>query len=665
MNIKYIFITLFLCMFFYSCRREQSTTNSIIEADICVYGGTSSGVIAAYTAHKMGKSVVLIEPGRYIGGMTTGGLGMTDIGNKYAVTGLARLFYRRIGEHFNKFEQWTFPPSVATKVMNQFVEEGDLNVIYNRRIINSIVENKKIKAILLECSKKTNVEKLMEVRAKQFIDCSYEGDLMAKSGVSYTIGRESNDEYGETLNGVQISHWHQFPDGIDPYRIEGDSTSGYCWGINDNTLKEKGSGDKLIQAYNFRLCLTDVPENRRPFEKPDNYDPCKYELLARALKKMTPSIDNVLLFNWGMMPDNKYDVNNKGPLSTDMIGMNYGYPEGSFEMREKIWKDHVEYTKGLLYFITHDERVPKQLRNQISQFGWAKDEFIDNDNFPTQLYIRESRRLIGEYVMTQKNCQGIVSVDDGVGLGAYGMDSHNCQRIVVGGMVKNEGDVEVGGFLPYPISYKSIVPKQNECQNLIVPVCLSATHIAYGSIRMEPVFMVLGQSAAVGSSLAIDEEKSVQDIDVHKLQNILADNPYLDNSTPEILVDDADSLRIKMTGKWINKSGSQSYKSGYKFTNDKNASFTFNPVIKKSGKYEILFFCPFLSDKDMPISLSFEIKHAGGTEIKQIDFMNNKNSWMSLGVYNCLEGKTSYAKISAVQPTNGLFADAVLWIPQQ
>ena len=664
MKIKYLLIISSLCLFIFSCHREQ-TTNPVIDVDICVYGGTSAGVIAAYSAHKMGKSVVLIEPGKYLGGMTTGGLGMTDIGNKYAVTGLARLFYRHIGKHYNKFEQWTFPPSVATKVINQFVEAGDLNVLYNRRIISSVVENKNIKAITLESSKESDTKSLIEVHAKQFIDCSYEGDLMAKSGVSYTTGRESNAEYGETLNGVQISYWHQFPDGIDPYKIEGDSTSGLCWGISNNTLKEKGSGDKLIQAYNFRLCLTDVPENRRPFEKPETYDPSKYELLARALKKMEPTIDNFLLFNWGIMPDHKYDVNNKGPLSTDMIGMNYEYPEGSYVTREKIWKDHVEYTKGLLYFMTHDERVPEQLRNKISEFGWAKDEFVDNDNFPTQLYIRESRRLIGEYVMTQKNCQGTVTVDDGVGFGAYGMDSHNCQRIVINGMVKNEGDVQVGGFSPYPISYRSIVPKQNECQNLIVPVCLSATHIAYGSIRMEPVFMVLGQSAAIASSLAIDDKKSVQNIDVHKLQTILADDPYLDGSIPEILVDDTDSLKIKMTGNWSNKSGHQSYKSGYKFANGKNASFTFNPVIKESSKYEIYFFCPSLPEQDMPQSLSFEIKHADGTEIKQIDLLNNKNSWVSLGVYNCSEGKSSYVKLATTRPTDRLFADAVLWVPQQ
>lgn len=539
MNLKHIIISLALCMHLSSCQSgDRAGSASVKEVDVCVYGGTSSGVVAAYSAKKMGKSVLLIEPGKYLGGMTTGGLGMTDIGNKDAVTGLARLFYRRIGEHYNKSEQWTFPPSVATATMNRFVKDADLDVLYYRRITDARVKNKRIKSIILEDSEQPDEKPLIQVKAKQFIDCSYEGDLMAKAGVSYFIGREDNKEYDETLNGVQMSVWHQFPDGVDPYLKEGDPASGLCWGIQPNTLKEKGSGDKLIQAYNFRLCLTDNKENQRPFEKPENYDPAKYELLARAIRKMDLHIDNYLLFNWGIMPDNKYDVNNRGPLSTDMIGMNYEYPDGDYTTRERIWQEHVDYTKGLLYFLTHDDRVPLELRDQVSRFGWAKDEFVDNDNFPTQLYVREARRLNGEYIMTQKNCQGEETVKDAIGKGAYGMDSHNCQRIVTNGMVKNEGDVQHHGFPPYPIAYRSITPKREECTNLLVPVCVSATHIAFGSIRMEPVFMVLGQSAAIASSLAIDGNTSVQEIDIPKLLRILKDDPYLDGSIPENIVDE-------------------------------------------------------------------------------------------------------------------------------
>lgn len=524
------FIALFVLL---SCQPQRSNNNlETKEVDICIYGGTASGVMAAYSAKKMGKSVLLIEPGKYLGGMTTGGLGSTDIGNKQAVTGLAHLFYCRIGEHYNKPEQWTFPPSVATATINRFVKEADIEVAYCKRITSALVADTKILDITLEDSCEPAAKPGLRVKAKQFIDCTYEGDLMAKAGVSYFVGREANEEYGETLNGVQLSIQHQFPDGVDPYIKEGDSTSGLCWGIQTNKLDKTGRADKLIQAYNFRLCLTDVKENQRPFEKPVGYDPSKYELLARATRKMDLHIDNYLLINWGLMPENKYDVNNRGPLSTDMIGMNYAYPEGDYETRERIWQEHVAYTKGLLYFLTHDEQVPEELRKQVQQFGWAKDEFIDNDNFPTQLYVREARRLNGEYVMTEKNCQGTEVVEDGVGMGAYGMDSHNCQRIVTNGMVKNEGDVQVHGFSPYPIAYRSITPKRTECTNLLVPVCVSSTHIAFGSIRMEPVFMVLGQSAAMAAAMAINDNVQVQDVNITELRRILLEDPYLQKIKP-------------------------------------------------------------------------------------------------------------------------------------
>ena len=650
-----------------SCSGEKNNDAATVrEVDICVYGGTSAGVVAAYSAQKLGKSVLLVEPGKYLGGMTTGGLGRTDIGNKYAVTGLARLFYRRVGEHYNKFEQWTFPPSVATEVMNRFVTDADLEVIRFRRIIQADVQDKRICSITLEDSNTPEQTPHLIVKAKQFIDCTYEGDLMARAGVSYFTGRESNETYDETLNGVQMSVWHQFPDGVDPYIIEGDSTSGYCWGINENTLKDKGSGDNLIQAYNFRLCLTDVPENRRPFEKPASYDPAKYELLARAMQKMTPNINNYLLFNWGIMPDHKYDVNNKGPLSTDMIGMNYEYPEGDYATRERIWQAHVEYTKGLMYFLTHDERVPEQLRNKINRFGWAKDEFVDNDNFPTQLYVREARRLNGEYIMTQKNCQGEETVGDAIGMAAYGMDSHNCQRIVVNGMVKNEGDVQYHGFPPYPISYKSITPKREECTNLLVPVCVSSTHIAFGSIRMEPVFMVLGQSAAVAASQAIDERKSVQEIDVTKLRRTLKENPYLDGSTPEILVDDTDIDKIVRKGGWTKRFGAH-YKTSFLWAkNDKqNCTFTFKPIVKKAGKYNVRFYCTALPNNEMAEVMTFTIRNKNGEAFVAIHPREQKGAWADLGTYDFEKGDQSFIQIIGNQTKGAIFADAVLLVPTE
>ena len=358
-----------------------------------------------------------------------------------------------------------------------------------------------------------------------FIDCSYEGDLMARAGVSYTIGRESNSEFKETFNGVQLRDKHQFPDGVDPYKIPGHPESGLLWGISTDALLPSGSADKKIQAYNFRICLTNNPEKRIPISRPADYDSAKYELLLRQIARSHPDSLNWQLLHIAPMPNQKTDINNCGGFSSDMIGTSYEYAGADYKKRQEIFHEHESYTKGWLYFLGHDARMPAHLRQEMLTWGYPSDEYEDNDHFTHQLYVREARRMMGAYVMTQHNCEGREVVKDGIGLAAYTMDSHNCQRLVVNGMVKNEGDVQVGGFGPYPVSYRAIVPLQKECVNLLVPVCLSATHIAYGSIRMEPVFMVLAQSAAVAASMAIDKKSSIQDIDVKKLQKMLEQNP--------------------------------------------------------------------------------------------------------------------------------------------
>src|SRR5690606_23293193 len=322
------------------------------------------------------------------------------------------------------------------------------------------------------------------------------GDLMARAGVSYRVGREDNSEYNETINGVQLMDGHQFPDGIDPYKTPGKPRSGLLWGISDEKLLPNGTGDKKVQAYNYRICLTSDPDHQISITRPEDYDPSRYELLLRLFEAFPHKRKLNDYFIWSHMPNRKTDINNRGPFSTDMIGMNYGYPDGSYEERERIIRDHTVYTKGLLYFFAHDPRAPQRLRDEMRQWGYPKDEYVEYGHWTPQLYIREARRMVGSYVMTQHNCQGREVVADGVGMAAYTMDSHNTQRIVVDGMVKNEGNVEIGGFGPYPISYRALTPKAEECRNLLVPVCLSATHIAFGSIRMEPVFMVLAQSAA-------------------------------------------------------------------------------------------------------------------------------------------------------------------------
>ena len=373
----------------------------------------------------------------------------------------------------------------------------------------------------------------IRVEAKAFMDCTYEGDLMAQAGVSFTIGREANSQYKETLNGFQMaqyhkqSGYHQFPDGVSPYKTPGDPSSGLVWGVSDDPVRPTGSGDKQVQAYNFRICLTDSAANRLPITRPENYDASRYELLVRLFEAQ-PNMRKINnYFIWSRMPNHKTDVNNRGGFSTDMIGMNYNWPEASYKERAKMFKQAVSYTKGLLYFMQNDERVPDTLQHFIKQWGYPKDEYQQFGHFTPQLYIREGRRMIGAYVMTEHNSRGDEVVDDGIGMASYGMDSHNTERIVADGMVKNEGNVEVHVAKPYPVSYRSIVPKIGECTNLLVPVCLSASHIAYGSIRMEPVFMVLGQSAAMAASMAIKQHIPVQKIDVQALQQWLKKDPYL------------------------------------------------------------------------------------------------------------------------------------------
>jgi hypothetical protein len=496
-----------------------------ISVDICVYGATSGGVIAAYTASKLGKKVVLITSEGHLGGLSSGGLGNTDIGNKIAITGLARDFYRRVGLHYGKPEQWIFEPHVAEDIFKAYMQEASIRVLFHQSLKALFKKGLQIQEIRTVPADSEADHSTYVIQAKEYIDCSYEGDLMAMAAVSYTVGRESNQQYHETYNGIQLLDKHQFPDGVDPYIVEGKPETGLLWGIGSAELNARGSGDKKLQAYNFRLCLTDSTQNRIEITKPDRYDSSHYALLLRYIKIRNPKSLEDGILNINLMPDRKTDINNNGPFSTDMIGMNYDYPNGNSETRKRIIQTHIDYDKGLLYFIGHDERMPEHLRNEMLRWGYPKDEYADNNHWSPQLYIRESRRMIAGYVMTEANCTGQLKVTDGIGLAAYTMDSHNCQRVIVNGMVKNEGDVQVGGFLPYPVSYRSIVPKPNECTNLFVPVCLSASHIAYGSIRMEPVFMVLGQSSATAAVMAIDEQLPVQKIPVKKLQKELAENP--------------------------------------------------------------------------------------------------------------------------------------------
>ena len=527
----------------------------VIEADVCAYGGTCAGVAAAVQATRMGRTTIIVEPGRHLGGLSSGGLGATDIGNKAAIGGISREFYQRVAAHYRQpsswtletadeyfsrrrggqtaasslggpdATMWTFEPHVAEDIFFQMINEARVPVYFDQRLASVEKDGARIAGITAASGK--------IFHAKMFVDASYEGDLMAGAGVSYTVGRESNAQYHESLDGIRAqTPKHQFIVPVDPYVKPGDSSSGLLPYIQPGDGGKPGDGDRRVQTYNFRLCFTTNPGNRTPVEPPKDYDPEKYELLARYLEALAAAGKKPKLgefWNPIWMPNGKTDINNNGGFSTDFIGMSYDYPDGNAATRARIWLEHENYTRGFVHFLATSPRVPENIRAEIQQFGLCKDEFPDTGGWPDQLYVREARRMVSDYVMTEHHCRGQEVAADSIGLAAYNMDSHNCQRIVKNGHVENEGDVQVPPMKPYPISCRAIAPKAAECENLFVPVCLSATHIAYGSIRMEPVFMILGQSAATAACLALDERVAAQKVDYSKLRaRLLADKQILE-----------------------------------------------------------------------------------------------------------------------------------------
>lgn len=527
--------------------------------DLVIYGGTAAAVTAAIQAKQMGKSVIIVSPDTHLGGLSSGGLGFTDTGNKAVIGGLAREFYHRVYQHYQKPEtwqwerreqfgnkgqgtvaldgenrtMWIFEPHIAERVFEELIAENKIPVVRNEWLNrqNGVKKSGANIVSIKTLSGKTYT-------GKMFIDATYEGDLMAAAGVSYHVGRESKAQYGEQWAGVQtgvLHHRHHFgavKEKISPYWIPGDPTSGVLPRISTAPPGEYGAADNKLQAYCFRMCLTDLAENRLPFPKPAGYDARQYELLLRIFnagwRETFQKFDRI--------PNRKTDTNNHGPFSTDNIGMNYDYPEASYERRRAIIKEHEQYQKGWLYFIANDPRVPKDVQDEFRQWGLAKDEFKDNGHWPHQIYVREARRMIGAYVMTENELLKKRPTPDSVGMGSYGIDSHNIQRYIIGSgkdaYVQNEGDIGVSTNGPYQIAYGSLVPKKGQADNLLVPVAMSSSHIAYGSIRMEPVFMILGQSAATAAVLAIDGKLAVQDVPYAKLrERLVQDKQVLEYAT--------------------------------------------------------------------------------------------------------------------------------------
>ena len=529
--------------YFVACAAPQKSPERVF--DVVIYGGTSAGVMAAVQAAEMGKTAVIVCPEQRMGGLSSSGLGWTDSGDKAVIGGLSKRFYQRVQEHYNyrsawrqqQPEQlsryrpeadamWVFEPHVAESIFEDLLSEYSILVHRNQWLDRAAGVSKQGTAITSITT--TSGQKYS---GRMFIDATYEGDLMAATGVSYTVGRESNKAYGETLNGVQIKNatHHQFKNRISPYVTPDNPSSGVLPGISVEPHGNEGEGDHRIQAYCFRVCLTDDPNNQLPFEKPAGYDPLQYELLLRDLLASPRHV----FATFDPMPNRKTDTNNNGSFSTDKVGGNYEYPEASYERRAALVEEHKRYQMGLFWFLQTDPRVPKDVRTKMRNWGLAADEFTESGGWPNQIYVREARRMVGEFVMTERSLRGLSLTPESVGMGSYNMDSHNVQRYVATdesghAFVQNDGDVQVSPGRSYEIARGALLPKESECSNLIVPVAVSASHIAYGSIRMEPVFMILGQSAATMACLAIDGHTSVQGVEWKELRTrLLADGQVL------------------------------------------------------------------------------------------------------------------------------------------
>lgn len=492
--------------------------------DVVVYEGTPAGVMAAVAAARAGAKVALLVTGDHLGGMLAGGLCFTDSGVEQCIGGLSLEFFQSVAAQYDEKLRvnsglqgsgagWNCEPHVAEAVFRQMAEEAGVSVWYRHRLKEHSGVTKNGTGIT-----EIVVEDGTAFPAKVFIDASYEGDLLAQAGCSYTVGREGKEDYGESLAGVQPTNWnHTFKVRIPAF----DSKGKLLPEIGTVPRGAIGAADKKVPAYNFRLCICNEKRNQVPFPKPPNYDPERYALLARLLEALTkklgraPRREEVTLN--GALPNHKEDLNNKGAFSTDYIGGSWNYPEASYQERAKIWQDHYEYLAGFLYYLSNDVQVPKSLQDEMNKWGLAKDEFVDSSHWPFQLYVREARRLKGDFVLTQKDVIGEFRKHDVIGLGSYTIDSHNVQRYVTtDGFVQNEGNIEAP-IVPYQIPFRVLLPKPAEVTNLLVPVCASASHVAYCPLRVEPIYMILGEAAGVAAKMAISSGVAVQDIDTKAL----------------------------------------------------------------------------------------------------------------------------------------------------
>jgi hypothetical protein len=635
--------------------------------DVVVYGATASGTIASIAAAGEGVSVMMIEPRKNVGGMVTGGLSHNDYHDRSVIGGLALEFYKKVADYYDKpLYYWRGPePHIGEMIFREWLIESGVNLKFEKRVTEVIKENCVIKRIILSDGS--------FVEGKVFIDATYEGDLMARAGVSYTIGREGVNEYNESWAGRRaiLPDGHQFLPQVSPF----DENGKLLPLINPVPLVGEGEADKAVQGYGFRLIVTTDKENKIPFPKPENYDPKLFELVKRYYE-VHPDADNMVHL-WPTLPNGKTDMNSSGPISTNVVnGLNWEYPDADYERRDQIWQAMKDYTLGLLYFLSYDPSVPERIRKETSEMGLCKDEFVDNDYWPHQLYIRVARRMKGEYFMTQYDLECDTVKYDAIGMGSYNIDVRHVQRTYIPVSrfpelhyeVYNEGYISIP-VAPYEIPYRSLVPKYHECTNLIVPICMSASFIANASIRMEPQYMIMGHAAGIAAALSVADGRAVQKVDITDLQRKLKDQGQIlslkenfygaFNFTDEIIIDNNMIRFTEKTGSWpeIETEPDNRFQMNFARNEYNKGTFIFRPWLTESGKYEISIWYP--SSKKYSKEVTVIIKHRNGDEIKIINQTRDGGQWISLGVYELEQRNLSCVIIDASTSEGTVVADAV------
>ncbi len=635
--------------------------------DIVVYGATASGTIAAIAAAGEVADVLLVEPGSNIGGMVTGGLSHNDYGDRTVIGGMALDFYKKVADHYNKpLYYWRGPePHVGEEIFREWLQEADVSLLFGKQVQEVLKKDGRIGRIILSDGS--------HVKGKVFIDASYEGDLMSRAGISYTVGREGVLDFGESWAGRRaiLPDGHQMLPRVSPFDENGDVLPL----INPAPLVGEGEADEAVQGYGFRLIVTENESNRIPFPRPYGYDPTQFDLVKRYYE-VHPDAGNMVHL-WPTLPNDKADLNSSGPISTNVVnGLNWEYPDADYARRRVIWQSMKDYTLGLLYFLSNDPSIPERIRKETSEMGLCKDEFVENDHWPHQLYIRVARRMIGEYFMTQHDLESDTVKYDAIGMGSYNIDVRHVRRTYIQVSrfpelhyeVYNEGYISIP-VAPYEIPYRSLLPNYNECTNLIVPVCMSASFVANASIRMEPQYMVMGHAAGIAAAMAAKNSKPVHKIDIdvlqHKLKEqnqvlSLGDNPYgaflYDR---EIIIDNNMKRFTRKTGSWVGNETEHNgrYQMNYVQNDSHKGTFVFRPWIEEDGRYEISIWYPAKENYSKEVSV--QIMHSEGTKLLKINQQKNGGRWVNIGTFGLPGGYSEVVTIIADQVNGRVVADAI------